>query len=870
MSDDTTQQHDDQDSTTRQRRRRWLLGGGLAAVVIIGGAVAWASGVFSAGEPETLGSADAIAAGERRAAELSGDSPEIVEKQSVAGSGLFSYQFDADDVAASAAATPFIGNQLLVAPTEKGGFAAVQDAAKELDAVIVGVNDYISTYQLLLPGVLDEDELDSVVEKMSENDELESVRTNVLIPMSPEGVPTEGDADLTPEQAFADAATSSEWLKGSWGMQAIGAPVLWDYAERMSLVPTDVGVFDTYRDGRSHEDLADAEFPVALDPDTAKMEPNSHGLHVAGTIGANKGALGAAPNANLKLDGYDAKSVFQFNWGDWFRWETDDDPTELNGMDENTLSAGITSLAESGASIINVSQGFSTPAAAERDESGARDEVAEIGTNMGESLKRVVKNYPDLLLVAAAGNSACSAVALEEAKQALQEAEAADEEPGQSCLDYTTEPIKTSAEWGYFTQARTQFPELEDHILVVGSAAPLFSADVRSEGLEAWGRSQWGADVLAPGASILSTVDPDDCNDKTSAWCEAGYGYMSGTSMAAPHVAGVATALRGANPDLSAGQLMRIILGTADGAPMLQVNEGAAGLASQETSMINAAAALQLAIQTKTNSGKEIDSVLDQALDSPTVSPQLQGSWCPTDQSAADAADCLNLADFLAEHTDAELTQSEALDPTGRSSLAAVSTLCVDGPCASASETVEVRYYPPGAVWECSEHASPHAACPDDAGEQLAAHAVGWPRVLLTYQSDDNITRTEALRINLLADGEFSDLPEVSAAPVSTTWCPTDDSPEDACLTISASSDTASTATFDSGTPMTLTRMPGDDRCIDYIGGDAGGISSQMPLGRFCPAGVDAQINDFYGVQDRPEQDRVWNGQTGVLYLRQN
>ncbi|SFM16463.1 minor extracellular serine protease Vpr [Gracilibacillus orientalis] len=58
-------------------------------------------------------------------------------------------------------------------------------------------------------------------------------------------------------------------------------------------------------------------------------------------------------------------------------------------------------------------------------------------------------------------------------------------------------------------------------------------------------------EVVAPGASILSTVP-------------GGYQALSGTSMAAPHVAGVMALLKEAHPDWTPAQLKAAILTTAD------------------------------------------------------------------------------------------------------------------------------------------------------------------------------------------------------------------------------------------------------------------------------------------------------------------
>ncbi|NET38466.1 MAG: S8 family serine peptidase [Cyanothece sp. SIO1E1] len=58
--------------------------------------------------------------------------------------------------------------------------------------------------------------------------------------------------------------------------------------------------------------------------------------------------------------------------------------------------------------------------------------------------------------------------------------------------------------------------------------------------------------VVAPGVSIASTIPGNS------------YAYFSGTSMAAPHVAGVAALLLSANPDLTPAEVESLLVGTAN------------------------------------------------------------------------------------------------------------------------------------------------------------------------------------------------------------------------------------------------------------------------------------------------------------------
>lgn len=88
--------------------------------------------------------------------------------------------------------------------------------------------------------------------------------------------------------------------------------------------------------------------------------------------------------------------------------------------------------------------------------------------------------------------------------------------------------------------------------------------------------SNFGAtnvDLAAPGVDIVSTYP------------EGGYGYMSGTSMAAPHVTGVAALLKSQNPALDDAQMRSRILGAVDKNDSLQGKVATGG-------RLNAAAAL--------------------------------------------------------------------------------------------------------------------------------------------------------------------------------------------------------------------------------------------------------------------------------------
>jgi subtilisin family serine protease len=74
-------------------------------------------------------------------------------------------------------------------------------------------------------------------------------------------------------------------------------------------------------------------------------------------------------------------------------------------------------------------------------------------------------------------------------------------------------------------------------------------------------RSPWSStgnhiDVVAPGG--VNYYPNNDLHDIYSTWV-TGYRYLAGTSMAAPHVSGLASLLKGYNPDLDNDDIEQII-----------------------------------------------------------------------------------------------------------------------------------------------------------------------------------------------------------------------------------------------------------------------------------------------------------------------
>ena len=260
----------------------------------------------------------------------------------------------------------------------------------------------------------------------------------------------------------------------------------------------------------------------------------------------NAGETGTdALNADRRTNGVDDDANGKTD--DWRGWDWvagDNDPVDGHG--HGTHVSGTISAREDTAGVVgvapqartlalrvldNTGSGTTASSAAAFDyagDLGLRVVNASIGSDGASTAERTaIQAHPETLYVVAAGNDA---------------------------RDNDTTPTYPCA-----------YPE--PNVICVGATD---DADARASFSNTGLTS---VDLFAPGEFIRSTV------------LGGGWGYMSGTSMAAPHVAGVAALLFALKPGLTASEAKQALLGSAD--PVA----GLAGL-SVSGARLNAAAAL--------------------------------------------------------------------------------------------------------------------------------------------------------------------------------------------------------------------------------------------------------------------------------------
>ncbi len=290
--------------------------------------------------------------------------------------------------------------------------------------------------------------------------------------------------------AYAIGTPSDTYFSYQWGMTKINAPQAWDITTGIST--TKIAILDTGIDA-DHEDLA-SKVVLRRNFTTSGTDDDlyGHGTHVAGIAAAATdngiGVAGVGYNAMLmsyKVLGDDGTGTY--SW----------------------IVNGITSAADDGAKIINMSLA---------------------GLNPSQSLQDAVNyahNVKGSLIIAAAGNCA---------------------QNGPNCLGLTNPDM---------------YPAACTNVVAV-------AATNQSDQWATFSEYRPYVDLAAPGVSIFSTL-PNHSN-----WISTNYGYplnyyyLQGTSMATPHVSGLAALIWTVAPEVTHDQVESIMESTA-------VDLGAAG-----------------------------------------------------------------------------------------------------------------------------------------------------------------------------------------------------------------------------------------------------------------------------------------------------
>ena len=323
----------------------------------------------------------------------------------------------------------------------------------------------------------------------------------------------------TPNDPFDEFDfTTPEWDElnpqgSNWWIEAVQARQAWDYSEYFSKV--NIGIIDAGFDTDHPEFDGRISFPN--ERLAGRNNQDYHGCHVAGIIGANRnngvGIAGICDNSQLICVDWHPE-LLQF-------WNT-----------ELAVFFGLSEIVKAGAKVVNLSLG--TSGSKNTDGNSFWDEFI-VSAALSIMMSSLLSKGYDFVAVQSAGNG-----------------------------DYFGEPMNAeynghfAALWegNIITIGGISAQDILDRIIIVACADNNGNGSYTQSDFTNVGSA---VTIAAPGSDIYS------CST------DAGYEYLSGTSMAAPIVTGVASLVWSVNSSFTGSQVKEIVCSSTEA--VAEINE---------------------------------------------------------------------------------------------------------------------------------------------------------------------------------------------------------------------------------------------------------------------------------------------------------
>ncbi len=413
-------------------------------------------------------------------------------------------------------AVRYVSNEILITAKEGTKREDVVKLAEKYDCEIVGEIEITCDYQLRFASEMNFNRISELVKRFEAEAIVDSAMLNYVQEISDAAADSLGDFYYG--KKWKNSLKDSADRKGkSWGIEAIDTLGAWQQLSDATrqINPVKVGLIDSGFD-INHEDLDFAEVFYDQGANGVTTGQVAHGTHVAGTMAADTsdetGISGVYPYGNGRLYG----AGLNTNNG-----------AAVYNVYAMAMKICLAELIVRNVKVINVSQGhnwhkydgFSEWYMEDSEDNDNFRHNEAAGEFIGEFLQRMLDKGYDFVIAVAAGNDSSDLPSVFDAKKSY-----------------------------YFNAiSRDDYPEVYDRIIVVGAV------DYKLE-IASYSNGGTRVDIYAPGGEFaLGNKRVYSClgDDK--------YGYMSGTSMATPHVAGVAAMVWSANNSLNGDQVKDII-----------------------------------------------------------------------------------------------------------------------------------------------------------------------------------------------------------------------------------------------------------------------------------------------------------------------
>lgn len=495
--------------------------------------------------------------------------------------GFQYYESSEDNIVMDDGVT-FVNNEILVYLESEHDKEKLVNYLNAIGGEIVGEITILLEYQILLKENYTYKEMINLVNDFEALDGILRAVPNYAV---------KSDSAYIPD----DKQWKNKWKDvpggGNWGMEAINAPGAWEYKDQFAEV--NIGIIDVMFDAE-HEDLRFSSQPIgnaeALEKvKNGELEWNNHGTHVAGIAAAvfdnQRGISGVSVKTNLygvSTEGFcvEEYTMLQF-------WK---------------MALAYLIVGEN-CSVVNISMGYNEiEFNASRGNTAAQKELKNFSDSISDFLEILIdKNYTFVLCIAAGNQNDRYLGDKYYLKDEYDENEYAyySEKDYKKYLEQNEDLKESTKEERKMIKKRNEFfsrykkeltirvenggrldcgnvdakygvfgaitnEKVKKRIIIVGAVENLgthreggilgIGGKTVHNGYKVTNFSQRGksVDIVAPGKEIESTV-------------RGGYLEDEGTSMASPHVAGVAGLVFSINSSLSGDEVKKIICDSSEG-----------------------------------------------------------------------------------------------------------------------------------------------------------------------------------------------------------------------------------------------------------------------------------------------------------------
>ena len=388
-----------------------------------------------------------------------------------------------------------------------------QNTVDMINGEVVGALPVIDQLQVRI-STRSEEELKALCRELELRDSVAVATYDEALQVSQNAVP---DDPWGTEYGHAVSWDKDTPVDANWWVNATDAITAWDYEDELEHVK--VGVVDNGFD-TSHEDLVGRISEI-----TENNSVERHGTLVAGVIGAThnnrRGISGIVEDCEILTADWqltEAQKAALAETGE--KWST-----------TNQIVGESVMLIEHGAKVINLSAG-------KKLNQGYRSwDYNGEGRMVSAFLRALLARGYDFVIVQAAGNGDADKVSLDAVYNGL----------------FCAITHENCAAGGGVSA-----DDIIDRIIVVGAAGMDGSGGFVQA---SWSNAGPRVDICAPGVDVYSSVEGN------------AYDYASGTSMAAPVVAGTAASVWAANSGLSGADVKRIVCQNTKGTAYAQYSD---------------------------------------------------------------------------------------------------------------------------------------------------------------------------------------------------------------------------------------------------------------------------------------------------------